>query len=244
MLSADDLISYASASTDTCATEELQQRLSMYQVFLKLYEHNRGLLNEILHLENSGSKSLAGVALPYLQGIVLDQRVYLITNLLGGKTQALVQPQQAWTIGRDHRKVSIAIQDGRLSRCHALIQYTSGKGFHLTDLGSSNGSFINGEQVWRSAVLRDGDRVRLGSLSFVFFVCQTAQTLAPMVSQVQTHQDVQNVLGQGGDSDLAGQLVPPHQPAQASKEAASPTVNPLQETFTFLHLKTHKPQDL
>ena len=42
---------------------------------------------------------------------------------------------------------------------------------------SSNGSFINGEQVWRSTRLKDGDRVRLGSLSFVFFVCQSTRTL-------------------------------------------------------------------
>jgi pSer/pThr/pTyr-binding forkhead associated (FHA) protein len=224
MLSADDLISYASASTNTYANEELQQRLSLYQVFLKLYEHNRGLLDEILHLENSGSKSLAGVTLPYLQGIIGNQRVYLITNLLGGKTQAIAQPQQAWTIGRDHRKVNIAIQDSRLSRCHASIQYTAG-GFCLTDLESSNGSFVNGEQVWRSAVLKDGDRIRLGSLSFVFFICHPAEIPVPAVAEIQPNQEVQR------------------SPIQAHPETRSPTVNPLQETFTFMHLESHRPQN-
>lgn len=176
MFSADDLISLTSAPLETRVNEELQQRLSLYQAFLKLYEQNRGLLDEILRLENSGSKSLAGVTLPYVQGVVVGDRAHIATNLLGGKTQLLSQPQSTWILGRDPRKVNITVQDERLSRCHAAIKYAAGQ-FHLVDLGSSNGSFINGEQVWRSTPLKEGDRIRLGSLSFVFFVCQTRQTL-------------------------------------------------------------------
>ncbi|NJR65976.1 MAG: FHA domain-containing protein [Leptolyngbyaceae cyanobacterium CRU_2_3] len=236
MISANDLIAYTSDSANTCANEELQQRLSMYQVFLKLYEHNRGLLNEILRLENSGSKSLAGVALPYVQGIVLDQQIYLVTNLLGGKTQALVQPQEVWTIGRDHRKVGIAIQDGCLSRCHASIQYINDQGFYLKDLGSSNGSFLNGEQIWRSVALKDGDRVRLGSLAFVFFICQTAQILEPLPSEVLTHPaskpEERQSLREAPHLHFARSAMPPH------KQSNFPTVKPLQETFTFRHPET------
>jgi FHA domain len=182
MLSADELISFASESIDTCANEELQQRLSLYQVFLKVYEHHRGLLDEILRLENSGSKALSGVTLPYVQGVVMGDQVHLVTNLLGGNTQALRQPQQTWLVGRDSRKVNFAIQDNRLSRRHAVLRYAEG-GFYLFDLASSNGSFINGERVWRSTLLKDGDRVRLGSLSFVFFVCQSTQTLPPLTAE-------------------------------------------------------------
>jgi pSer/pThr/pTyr-binding forkhead associated (FHA) protein len=188
MLSADELISYTSASIDTCANEDLRHRLSLYQVFLKLYEQHRGLLDEILNLENSGSKSLAGVTLPYVQGVILDGSVHLTTNLLQGKTQALLQPQQVWILGRDPHKTSIAIPDNRLSRCHASIHYNAEKGFSLVDLGSRNGSFINGERVWRSTLLKDGDRVRLGSLSFVFFMCQTAQMLESLPPEMLTHQ--------------------------------------------------------
>jgi hypothetical protein len=220
MFSTDDLISFASASIDTCANEELQQRLSLYQVFLKLYEQNRGLLDELLRLENSSSKALAEVTLPYVQGVVAGDQVQLVTNLLGGKTQSLNQPQHTWLLGRDPRKVNIAVQDNRLSRCHATIQFIANE-FYLTDLGSSNGSFINGEQIWRSTVLKEGDRVRLGSLSFVFFVCQTGQTLPPLAIEVLSQL-------QASAAKLPN--------SQVSAEGA-PAVPPLQETFNFPYSK-------
>ncbi|MBI4784924.1 MAG: FHA domain-containing protein [Oscillatoriophycideae cyanobacterium NC_groundwater_1537_Pr4_S-0.65um_50_18] len=229
MLSADELVSYTSASIDTCANEDLQHRLSLYQVFLKLYEHHRGLLDEILHLENSGSKSLAGVTLPYVQGVLLEGRVHLATNLLQGKTQALVQPQQVWVLGRDPHKASIAIQDSRLSRCHAAIQYVAGQGFFLVDLGSRNGSFINGERVWRSTLLKDGDRVRLGSLSFVFFICQTAQVLAPLSPETRDYPQLTHPKAKRpalSELRSAGRVMP--------SEGRDEFINSQQGTFTFM----------
>lgn len=236
MLSADQLISYAAASIDTCATEELQHRLSLYQVFLKLYEQHRGLLDEILNLENSGSKSLAGVTLPYVQGVILDNTVHLTTNLLQGKTQMLFQPQQVWILGRDPHKASVAVQEGRLSRCHAAIHYIANKGFFLADLGSRNGSFINGERVWRSTLLKDGDRIRLGSLSFVFFLCQTAQTLEPLSPEMLEHQEVKQFSTHlpTGDHETRQEVGQESQPAR--DDSVSVSVNSIQGTFTFMHL--------
>jgi len=230
MFSADELISYASASMDTCANEELQHRLSLYQVFLKLYEHHRGLLDEVLNLENSSSKTLAGVTLPYVQGVILDNGVHLTTNLLQGKTQALLQPQQVWILGRDTHKASIAVQDGRLSRCHAAIHYITEKGFFLVDLDSRNGSFINGERVWRSTLLRDGDRVRLGSLSFVFFICQTAQTLEPLSPEMLPYPPEKSLL-----APLGGAKSPVGGRAKQPLEDRSASIHLLQKTFNFMH---------
>jgi pSer/pThr/pTyr-binding forkhead associated (FHA) protein len=228
MLSTDELVSYATASIDTDATQDLQQRLSLYRVFSKLYEQHRSLLDEILQLENSGSKVLSRVALPYVQGIVLNQKAYLMTNLVNGKTQSLMQPQQIWTIGRDLRKVGIAIQDGRLSRCHAAIKYVEGKGFYLVDLGSSNGSFRNGERVWRSAALKDGDRIRLGSLVFVFLTCQGSEVL-PLIPTEGLPQNVLQALLSAGSEVHPAQS----QPAQPSESGQAPLPHPLQETFSF-----------
>lgn len=173
-------LSYASSLMDTCEDGALQQRLGLYQVFLRLYEHNRDLLDEILSLENSGSKALAGVTLPYVQGLVLEQQVYLVTNLLQGKTQALYQPQHTWVVGRDPRQVTLPVQDKRLSRRHAAIKYVEGQGFYLIDLGSSNGSFVNGERIRQSHLLKDGDRIRLGSISIAFFLCASEHTLCSL----------------------------------------------------------------
>ena len=38
----------------TSEDKELKQRLGLYQVFLKLYEHHRGLLDEILKVREFG----------------------------------------------------------------------------------------------------------------------------------------------------------------------------------------------
>lgn len=171
---------------ETCDGGELQERLRLYQVFLRLYEHNRGLLDEILSLENSGSKTLAGVSLPYIQGVTLGQSTHIITNLFQGKTQVLTQPQQTWIIGRDPHRAVLPIQDKRLSRCHAALKYVEGQGFYLIDLGSRNGTYINGELVRQSRLLCDGDRVRLGSLTFVFFHCQSVQHLRSLTAEMVT----------------------------------------------------------
>lgn len=175
----NDLISYTSDLMETCDGGELQHRLRLYQVFLKLYEHHRSLLDEILSLENSGSKTLSKVTLPYIQGVATEQQVCLTTNLLQGKTQTLIQPQCIWSIGRDPRRVSIPVQDTRLSRCHAALRYIEHQGFHLIDLDSRNGSYVNGEPVRRSRLLADGDRIRLGSLTIVFFLSQAVKQLPP-----------------------------------------------------------------
>jgi pSer/pThr/pTyr-binding forkhead associated (FHA) protein len=155
---------------------EIEQRLGLYQVFLKLYEHHRSLLDEILQLEKSSNKTLVNVTTRCVTGIVQGQLVYLVTNLAEGKTQTLMQPQGIWTIGRD-RQLSITITDRRLSRRHAVIQHVHDEGFYLVDLNSTNGSFVNGEPVNGRILLKDGDRVRLGSVAFSFLLCNDTQTL-------------------------------------------------------------------
>lgn len=155
---------------------EIEQRLGLYQVFLKLYEHHRALLDEILQLEKTNSKSFSSVPTRCITGVIQGEQVYLVTNLAEGKTHSLMQPQGIWTIGRD-RQLSISIADRRLSRRHAAIQYVKSQGFFLIDLDSTNGSFINGEPVHGRMPLKDGDRIRLSSLAFSFFLCNDTQVL-------------------------------------------------------------------
>ena len=155
---------------------ELDQRLGLYQIFLRLYEHNRSLLDEILNLEDSETPLLAGTQLRYVQGVIQVPQVYLVTNFLDDRTQSLFQSEGVWVVGRD-RTNALPIQDKRLSRRHAAIHYIDGQGFYLVDLNSTNGSFVNGEPIKQCILLKDGDRVRLGSLAFSFFTSQGCRTL-------------------------------------------------------------------
>ena len=179
-----DSLSIATPTTDA----ELEQRLGLYRVFLKLYDHHRNLLDEILELENGGCSYPHQMPLQYVQAVVQESQTYLVTNLVGGQTQALVQPQQAWLIGRD-RTAALYIPDERLSRRHAVLQHVAGEGFYLFDLNSTNGSFINGERVRQVAPLKEGDRVRLGSLTFSFFISQASQEVGLLSAQILEQLD-------------------------------------------------------
>ncbi|MGC1375047.1 MAG: winged helix-turn-helix domain-containing protein [Anaerolineales bacterium] len=53
------------------------------------------------------------------------------------------------------------------SREHALIR-REGRRSLLEDLGSTNGTFLNGERVQGSVPLRDGDQLLIGGLKFTF----------------------------------------------------------------------------
>ncbi|NJK81013.1 MAG: DUF3662 domain-containing protein [Chloroflexaceae bacterium] len=69
------------------------------------------------------------------------------------------------TIGRGLNN-DIILEDTRVSRHHAQLRYRARR-FWITDLNSSNGTYINGERV-NEADLRNGDIVSLGGLELSF----------------------------------------------------------------------------
>jgi FHA domain len=64
----------------------------------------------------------------------------------------------------------LVIADPMVSREHAEIRYEAGT-FTLTDLGSSHGTFVNGQQVKRAA-LTDGAIIRVGHSELIFHLAQ------------------------------------------------------------------------
>ena len=64
------------------------------------------------------------------------------------------------TIGRANDN-AVALRDGRASRQHARIDVRRGS-LVLSDLGSTNGSFVNDRRV-ESIALGEGDRIRVGT---------------------------------------------------------------------------------
>jgi pSer/pThr/pTyr-binding forkhead associated (FHA) protein len=64
------------------------------------------------------------------------------------------------TIGRDASN-GVAINDAEVSRKHSRLSFQGGK-YVLEDLGSTNGTFINGQRLSGPAVLKPGDVVSLG----------------------------------------------------------------------------------
>ena len=81
--------------------------------------------------------------------------------------------KNSMVIGRS-TTADICLPDDGASREHARISYQStdrneGAAFTLTDLGSSNRTFVNSEQV-DSVQLRDGDKIQIGDSILKFVV--------------------------------------------------------------------------
>lgn len=64
------------------------------------------------------------------------------------------------TLGRSER-MTVALDDAYVSDEHALVA-RDGDGFTVRDLGSTNGTYLNGAKVTQPTPLSAGDQVRLG----------------------------------------------------------------------------------
>lgn len=71
------------------------------------------------------------------------------------------------SIGRTPGNDVILPQE-KVSRRHALIHSQEHGRFCFVDLGSSNGSYVNGKRVVQPVILKDGDQIDVGSTRLVF----------------------------------------------------------------------------
>jgi pSer/pThr/pTyr-binding forkhead associated (FHA) protein len=67
-----------------------------------------------------------------------------------------------FVIGRG-RGADAILADATISRAHAAIGWDARDGFFVQDLGSTNGTLVNGERQKRGA-LRNGDQIQIGKL--------------------------------------------------------------------------------
>lgn len=107
-------------------------------------------------------------------------------NMRSGPTPGQIYPiQQAEIIiGRD-LNADMTISDPEISRRHARLTQQSGA-LVLEDLGSTNGTFVNGQRLAGPRVLHPGDVIQLGeNVALVFEIAQfdpdaTIASAAPM----------------------------------------------------------------
>jgi hypothetical protein len=74
---------------------------------------------------------------------------------------------QSWTIGRG-KESRIVLPDRWISRKHAILQVVDEVEVYLIDLGSRNGSFVNGQRITVPTLLQHGDRIDMGKSELEF----------------------------------------------------------------------------
>jgi diguanylate cyclase (GGDEF)-like protein len=73
---------------------------------------------------------------------------------------------EAMEIGRSE-DCAVSVNSNGVSRRHARVQKIMGLYF-VSDLGSTNGTFVNEQRIAQMAQLHDGDRIRIGDLVLKF----------------------------------------------------------------------------
>jgi len=105
----------------------------------------------------------------------MTPRLIAISGSLKGTTFALAQDETS--IGRDLSN-TVSLNDPSVSRRHCLINKNgSTDGFHITDLESYNGTFVNGLPVAEQS-LTHGDQIALGDIRFIFLTHEDPVTTA------------------------------------------------------------------
>jgi hypothetical protein len=91
----------------------------------------------------------------------------LVVRSGGGRAGEHFVPQgERTTIGRSPEN-DIFLDDVTVSRKHAVLLQQD-DGYHIEDLGSLNGTFLNRKRIESSAKLENGDEVQIGKYKLTF----------------------------------------------------------------------------
>jgi len=71
------------------------------------------------------------------------------------------------TLGKGSECHLVFADDDTVSRLHASLEPYSGS-WCIRDLGSRNGTFVNGDRIWNERVLQEHDEIKIGRTRVVF----------------------------------------------------------------------------
>ncbi|MEW5788670.1 MAG: adenylate/guanylate cyclase domain-containing protein [Pseudomonadota bacterium] len=69
----------------------------------------------------------------------------------------------------------VVIADPKISRHHSMIQRQHDGEYWLVDMGSSNGTYLEGRKLNQAVRLKDGHRIRLGNVEYRFRLAKAAR---------------------------------------------------------------------
>jgi adenylate cyclase len=107
-------------------------------------------------------------------------------------------PSGATLIGRASN-CDLVLDDASVSRWHARF-LVSDESCSVVDLGSRNGTFVNGEQIIEPQELHDGDRVALGYVTFTVRAAATAPVMLVDSAAVDDSAGIYRSMGHAPDA--------------------------------------------
>lgn len=111
---------------------------------------------------------------------------HLILRTESGNRYLSLTGTSCWTVGRGDDN-NFVLPDRWISRNHAMLQQMETGDFYLIDLGSRNGSFVNGRRVTVPVTLRNGDGLTFGQTELEFY-CPSSDPL-PETKAGESSQD-------------------------------------------------------
>lgn len=126
-------------------------------------------------------KTVIGMKLPQAERIpagspAQGEPLIACLTLDGPGDQMFPLVDDEYKIGREAPN-PIRLQDASVSANHARV-FRSPEGFVVEDLGSRNGTYVNGERV-QKRVLRENDRVRLGKVQLIYNIAGDKPAVGP-----------------------------------------------------------------
>jgi CheY-like chemotaxis protein len=91
----------------------------------------------------------------------------LIIHKATGASTISLEDKEVWCIGRGPEN-DIILDDHTVSRHHAKILHKGLGEYRVADVGSGNGSFVNGKRITMSHMLQQGDRLTMGRIQLEF----------------------------------------------------------------------------
>jgi hypothetical protein len=80
---------------------------------------------------------------------------------------AVVLDQPEVLLGRDPHAAAVLDGDGFVSGRHAMVRLRGGSPT-VTDLGSTNGTYVNGDRIAAETALHEGDELAVGSTRMIY----------------------------------------------------------------------------
>ena len=136
----------------------------------------------------------------------LDFKLYLYQNNELFKKVAINKGHHnSWLLG-SAEDAHITLNNARISKHHLQIIYNKEGELHVQDLGSTNGTFLNGIKIEKSKLLKHKDKLQLAGLNDVLIVIEKPTSNAKTDTQnaiIDKFKDKNRiVIGRNSDCDV------------------------------------------